>query len=97
MSNFKIPRYESPEYRVWVKKRKCLVPRCYKKSGPPHHWITKGSGGDDKDCVPLCEGLDGHHVEIHAIGRWTFSEKYNLDLKNEASRLWREYIMEVEG
>ncbi len=89
-TNFKTPRYENPEYRAWVKTKPCLVPRCSGKSDP-HHWITRGAGGDDKDCVPLCEGLAGHHAELHRIGRWTFSERYGLDLKQEAARLWEEW------
>jgi hypothetical protein len=93
-TNFKKRRYENPEYRAWVKTRRCLVQGCHKKTDP-HHWITRGAGGDDKDCIPLCAGLDGHHTQIHQIGRWTFSDRYGLDLKEAASDLFREYIMEV--
>lgn len=94
-TNWKTKRYESPNYRAWIRTRRCLVLDCYKVS-EPHHGITRGAGGDDKDCVPLCEGLDGHHAEIHRIGRWAFSERYRLDLKEAAVELWEEYIIQSE-
>lgn len=39
----------------------------------PHHMRTRGAGGDDLFCVPLCKV---HHDMWHKIGRDTFEKKY---------------------
>lgn len=42
-----------------------------------HHLRTVGSGGGDvaDNLIPLCQK---HHTEIHAIGHYTFTNKYGL-------------------
>lgn len=50
-----------------------------------HHVRSVGAGGGESDMVPLCWR---HHDELHRIGRWTFAEKYGVDLRVLADRLW---------
>lgn len=50
-----------------------------------HHVRSVGAGGSEKDLVPLCAI---HHQELHTTGRWTFFEKYGVDLRVLADRLW---------
>lgn len=70
----------SPEHRAWVRMWQCLI--CL-ASAPnhAHHVKTKGAGGGDEWCVPLCAQ---HHSEIHNIGRDTFAKKYGMQLKRAA-------------
>ena len=45
-----------------------------------HHVKHKGAGGDDvlENLIALCTK---HHVELHAIGQYTFFIKHRLDMK----------------
>lgn len=53
----------------------------------PHHIVSRGAGGTDRDCVPLCRH---HHDEIHRIGRDTFQERHGVDLRAVADALSEE-------
>lgn len=50
-----------------------------------HHIKTVGSGGMDEEdnYIALCFV---HHTEVHKIGRWKFSDKYNLNWEEKATR-----------
>ena len=50
----------------------------------PHHIPSRGAGGTDKDCVPLCTA---HHREFHDIGEQSFAERYAVDLRAIARRI----------
>ena len=43
----------------------------------PHHVKTRGAGGGDEWCIPLCRI---HHAEIHNTGRLTFTTRRKIDL-----------------
>lgn len=66
---------------------------CCACGAPPpsvcHHTRTRGAGGTAKDMVPVCS--PGCHEEIHQMGRTTFEEIYQINLKGLASTLWRRY------
>lgn len=49
-----------------------------------HHILSKGSGGTDMHCVPLCHL---HHREGHTIGWKTWQAKWGIDLKEVAAGL----------
>lgn len=51
----------------------------------PHHTRSRGAGGTKKGLVPLCIFC---HAEWHALGRFTFAEKYQVDLAAVAAHLW---------
>lgn len=59
----------------------CCVPGCGK--GPPAypsdpaHMVSRGAGGDDSSCVPLCRV---HHIRQHVLGIRTFQERYGFDV-----------------
>jgi hypothetical protein len=58
--------------------RACIV--CGHPAPDSHHVKTQGASLKDKKELPenkldLCRR---HHTECHAIGRWSFAEKYGL-------------------
>lgn len=68
-------------YRVSGKN--CIV--CGNPGWWAHHVVPVGRGGEDEgNLVPLCVM---HHAEVEQIGSKTFSEKYDVDLKEEARRV----------
>jgi hypothetical protein len=71
-----------PEHLEKIRKMDCLA--CGLSPCDPHHTVSRGAGGSDKTCIPLCRE---HHVEIHAIGIITFQEKYGLDIKKWLSEI----------
>ena len=56
------------------------------KPGPshPHHVKHRGSGGSDRQVVPLCPR---HHTEVH-MSREKFAETHGIDLDAEAAYVW---------
>ena len=59
----------------------CMFPQ----PSDPHHWKSKGSGGDDSldNLVSLCHP---HHQEFHNTGRTTFFNKYGTKINNFRKR-----------
>lgn len=81
-------RIENKAYKDWIVSLPCLVTR---RPGPsdPHHVPQRGHGAksqkaDDMRCIPLCHEK---HVELHQVGRDTFSERYSLDYEPVIERL----------
>lgn len=92
MSSYpKIKRETDKDYIEYIKANCCLVGILCAGDTVHHHTKTKGSGGSDFSCVPLCVK---HHTEVHSIGTKTFQEKYNLDFQQERIRLLIGYIKE---
>jgi len=60
-----------------IRKLPCIVKNsdCF-GSIVAHHVKTVGSGGSDKEAVPICIG---HHTELHFIGKYSFEEKYSIN------------------
>jgi hypothetical protein len=58
---------------------------CGKPRDDTHHIKTKGSGGKDLEInyISLCRM---HHMEVHSIGRWKFSDKYSLNWESKMIR-----------
>ena len=54
----------------------CCVPNCARTSEPAHV-LSRGAGGKDDQCVPLCRR---HHEEQHARGIESFQERHGLSL-----------------
>lgn len=67
----KIKRYINETYLEYIRKQPCLV--CPNRA-EPHHWKSRGSGGSDLLCVPVCRS---HHRELEQTGINKFCEKYN--------------------
>ena len=82
-------RQADKAYLKYIKSQKCLV------SGLDcigeivcHHTKTRATFGADYLCVSLCIK---HHLEVHAIGKQTFQDKYGIDYKTEIVRLLKNY------
>jgi hypothetical protein len=74
-------RFESEEYKAWIRTQRCIVLRC-KQETEPHHiryaWNSgAGTKPSDTFCLPCCRA---HHDEFHALTREPFEAKYGLDL-----------------
>ena len=94
-------RFESEKYKEFIRNFPCCVPGCNRRSNSknskrqvdPHHSKSKGSGGSDLACVPLC---DCHHSESHQIGQTTFQERREIDFREIRLALLEAWIMEKD-
>lgn len=82
-----------------VRGQRCSVPGCM-MPGVPHHvdhaglrldWLVERTDQGLAvsligNVAPLCCGRDGHHEELHAVGRPLFERDHDLNLAAEA--LW---------
>jgi hypothetical protein len=83
-TRFRCEPITSKVHRDWVKSLGCGI--CRDPSADPHHVTSRGAGGGDETVVNLCRQ---HHTEFHNTGRWTFQEKYGVDLTAHALQLAR--------
>lgn len=64
----------------------CVIEGCSWPSDP-HHVLSRGAGWKDwlpdgiGNVAPLCRA---HHTECEQIGRFTFADRYGIDLRNVA-------------
>ena len=91
----KYNRWESAKYRKLVSEQPCII--CGGTPSAPHHDRKGQNAGmgmkpHDTTCIPICAT---HHQELHAIGRMSFCEKYEItddDIKNEKFRIMLMWI-----
>lgn len=76
-------------YRKYIEGQSCMIGFDCLGDVISHHTETVGSGGSDYSCINLCMK---HHNEVHAIGKDTFQERFNLDFDKERIRLLIGYI-----
>lgn len=50
----------------------------------PHHVRSRGAGGKDSDCAPLCRECHGH---LHQVGIRAFEESRGIDLAEIAREI----------
>ncbi len=50
----------------------------------PHHDPSRGAGGTDRDCVPLCSA---HHAQVHVQGRESFWREVRVSIDAVKSRM----------
>lgn len=84
--------HRSQEYMAFVRTLPCYI--CGNPETEAHHsegGHSMAQKGDDTSCVPLCHV---HHAEIHQLGKRSFEEKYDLDLRIVNLYVLREYIKE---
>jgi hypothetical protein len=91
-------RFESPEYRSFIRRHHCCVWNCWKRT-EAHHVVFDGQGKtgskvDDTQTVPLCRP---HHDAYHELGRADFERAYGLNLAQIIIDLLTEYIREGEN
>lgn len=85
------PNAKEKKYHSWLRDRGCLICEC---EASIHHVTTKGKGRIQRNhllVTPLCpahhQGPDG----IHMLGHDKFTELYNLDLFEVATKDYKEY------
>ncbi len=83
-------RSSNKEYVRWVHGWPCLV--CNRFPVHAHHVKTRGAGGGDDQCVPLCPD---HHVmsgqAIHRLGVKTFEARFGVSLSGLAAELFARF------
>lgn len=84
-----------PKYVWWIHSYPCLV--CKKFPVHAHHVKSRGAGGSDRTCVPLC--LDHHtgNNGIHVLGNIHFQKQYQIDLEAQVKDFNERFEAGEEG
>jgi len=80
-------RQTDEDYVDWIRDQPCLV--CRRPGSDPAHLDTRGSGGSDLTCVPLCRR---HHREQEDNPLSKFEDEYHINLWRCSHRLLRRYL-----
>lgn len=92
----KIKRVVDEEYVRWLHGWPCCVSSCRFWPVHAHHVRSKGAGGGDDQCVPLCAF---HHVvgpkAVHKIGVKTFQSLFQVSLECEAQAHFARYQQKI--
>lgn len=74
--------YGSEARVAWIKAQPCIVPLCCRTPCDNAHIVGGGVSrkANANRIVPLCSGLDGHHMLLHTIGRESFEALYHISL-----------------
>ena len=81
-------RVEDEAYLAYLRQLPCTA--CQKTPAEPHHLESRGSGGSDYTCLPLCRE---HHAEFHSRGNKTASATHGMDAWREAHRLSTTWLL----
>jgi len=80
-------RQVDEDFKAFVRSKSCVI--CSSDAPDPHHLRTRGAGGSDLTCVPLCRE---HHEAWHQLGPSMFLASYGVDLWRVNSGLLIEYF-----
>jgi len=80
-------RQTDEDYVDWIRGKDCLI--CGSPGSDPAHLDTRGSGGSDLTCVPLCRT---HHREQEDNPLRDFEQEYKINLWKCSHRLLRRYM-----
>jgi hypothetical protein len=75
-------------YLDFVRMQPCAVPSCEAKPVHPHHLKSRGAGGSDYTCIPLCWL---HHTEVHTISLTSFESRYSIEMVKINAHLLSRY------
>lgn len=93
MPNFhKNHRFRCKAYLEWIARHVCCNPVCGHPETEAHHVETRGAGGSDLTCVPLCRAC---HSELHAAGIKHFQEKYQFSLMEAQWEFLQSFIQDL--
>lgn len=84
-------RFIDEEYLDVIRTLHCAV--CFAVPAEPHHLISRGAGGSDHYCVPLCRK---HHSELEQVGKTKFEHKHDIDLWRYNSMLLSRYAAKLK-
>jgi hypothetical protein len=67
-------------YLAWIRTQPCAVTDCKRYRIEAHHAGPRGMSqkADDHSAIPLCFK---HHDELHRLGKRTFCDRYDLDIR----------------
>lgn len=82
----------SDEYLEYIREQNCIV--CGTHPVDPHHLKSRGSGGDDYTCVPLCRTC---HSVYHSDGLTRFQEKFNVNVYQDAMMYLIRFLRSVQS
>ena len=72
----------------------CCVPDCLVTPCDPAHVVSRGAGGKDRHCVPLCRH---HHRQQHDKGMRTFERLHGINLTAIAARISERFYPSAKG
>lgn len=81
-------RQLDPKFVAFVREQSCAI--CMQTGVDPNHMDTRGAGGSDYSCVPLCRV---HHTEWHQLGDIEFTRRHRVNLWRINSHLLVEYFL----
>jgi hypothetical protein len=84
-------RLEDPAYLRFIRRQPCILTGTASEAAhivPPGH-DKMGSKVSDYRTIPLSSTM---HRAYHKLGRWSFEEKYNVDLDLEQLRFLEMYL-----
>ena len=90
------PRYRSyvadKPYQDWVRAHPCVIGKDCEGRIEAAHVTSRGAGGqDENNLTPMCHR---HHAMQHTMGLVSFGERFEVNLRATAERLWAEFVTE---
>lgn len=85
-AHHKHKREKDKAYIKFIKSHSCEV--CGDSSVDAHHVQTRGAGGSDYACIPLCRNC---HIKLHSWGLDAVEARYRVNLWQAAWRYLKEW------
>jgi len=87
-------RVSDQEYLRFLHGFGCALPDCGQWPVDAHHVTTRGAGGSDYECVPLCRP---HHQKFHQMGIESFKNFYKVSFDELTKKFVELYNTGVQG
>lgn len=85
----KVKRVKDERYLKKIREYRCCA--CKGRNADAHHVKSKGAGGDDTQCIPLCRTC---HSLLHQLGQTKFEDKFRIKLEKEVK--WYQWVIKHE-
>jgi hypothetical protein len=84
-----------PHFVWWIHGFECII--CKKWPVQAHHVHSRGAGGSDRTCLPMCQEHHTGEQGIHVIGNIHFQAKHNIILESEVLKFNQRYENKEKG